>query len=356
MTSALLSLLEEKRVTSDTISKPSLVTSKFKSINDFPDELLLKILSHFRPEELCLVIAQVCERWNALARDVTLWKSLSYRCDKYSEFSKDVQVLAEAPALHSFIIDNRDDAFQLLELLFDSCGCLKKLNLRFCSLSEDSTGLLASIVAFYPNLEELTLKGCFPLTEAGYSLIPRLKKLSVLDLSHSEELSGKAVRLIAESCQHLKKLNLDDVRKISDDDVVHIIKKLGSQLITLILDGEDLTDVAFSNLSNCVRLQELEVSFCDQMTNKGLLKGIGSLQQLHSLHLKKGHNLTARGLSMFLHRPAMACMVCLNLSECSSLDDYGLERIANRYWLLCTSAFSSAIPQAIESGAVQQGV
>lgn len=56
-----------------------------------------------------------------------------------------------------------------------------------------------------------------------------------------------------ESCQHLKKLNLDDVRKIFDDDVVHIIKKLGSQLITLILDGEDLTDVAFSNLSNCAR-------------------------------------------------------------------------------------------------------
>jgi hypothetical protein len=92
MTPALLSLLEGKRATSAPVSKPSLVTSEFKSINDFPDEILLKILSYFGPEDLCLIIAKVCERWNALARDVTLWKSLSYKCDNYSEFSKDVQV------------------------------------------------------------------------------------------------------------------------------------------------------------------------------------------------------------------------------------------------------------------------
>jgi hypothetical protein len=92
MTPALLSLLEGKRATSAPVSKPSLVTNEFKSINDFPDEILLKILSYFGPEDLCLVIAKVCERWNALARDVTLWKSLSYKCDHHSEFSKDVQV------------------------------------------------------------------------------------------------------------------------------------------------------------------------------------------------------------------------------------------------------------------------
>jgi hypothetical protein len=67
------------------------------------------------------------------------------------------------------------------------------------------------------------------------------------------------------------------------------------------------------------------------MTDKGLLEGIGPLQELYSLRLKRGHNLTASGLSTFLHRPAMACIVCLNLSECSSLDDHGLEGIANRY-------------------------
>jgi hypothetical protein len=71
--------------------------------------------------------------------------------------------------------------------------------------------------------------------------------------SFQQGLSGRTVRLIAESCQYLKKFNLDDVTQIFDDDVIHVIKKLGKQLTTLILDGEDLTDTAFSYLNNCAR-------------------------------------------------------------------------------------------------------
>ena len=66
-------------------------------------------------------------------------------------------------------------------------------------------------------------------------------------------LSGRTVRFIADSCQHLKKFNLDDVTHIFDDDVIHVIKTLGKQLTTLVLDGEDLTDVAYSYLNNCAR-------------------------------------------------------------------------------------------------------
>ena len=61
------------------------------------------------------------------------------------------------------------------------------------------------------------------------------------------------VRLIADSCQHLKKLRLDSVEEIFDDDVIHVIKKLGKQLTTLVLDVGSLTDVAYSYLNNCVR-------------------------------------------------------------------------------------------------------
>jgi hypothetical protein len=78
------------------------------------------------------------------------------------------------------------------------------------------------------------------------------------------------------------------------------------------------------------RLQELEVSFCEEMTDKGLLEGVGSLQELMSLRLRRGRNLTAQALSTFLDRPAMTSIVHLNLSECSNLDDDGLKGIAKR--------------------------
>jgi len=71
--------------------------------------------------------------------------------------------------------------------------------------------------------------------------------------SFQQELSGEAVRLIVDSCQHLKKLSLDGVTLTDDDDVIHVIKTLGKQLTTLALDGGHLTDVAYLYLRNCTR-------------------------------------------------------------------------------------------------------
>ena len=67
-------------------------------------------------------------------------------------------------------------------------------------------------------------------------------------------LSGQTARLIADSCQHLKKLIMSSWSvNIRDDDVIHVIKKLGKQLTTLVLDGRTVTDVVYLYLNNCAR-------------------------------------------------------------------------------------------------------
>jgi len=80
----------------------------------------------------------------------------------------------------------------------------------------------------------------------------------------------------------------------------------------------------------CCRLQELGLGVCWDMTDRGLLEGIGSLHELTSLRLSDGRNLTAQALSRFLHRPSMSSIVFLKLLECPNLDDEGLEGIAER--------------------------
>jgi hypothetical protein len=80
----------------------------------------------------------------------------------------------------------------------------------------------------------------------------------------------------------------------------------------------------------CCRLQELGLSNCFEMTKRGLLEGIGSLHELTHLRLTVGASLTAQALSTFLHRPSMTSIVILHLSYCRSLDDEGLEGIAER--------------------------
>jgi hypothetical protein len=67
------------------------MASEPTSLKDLPEEILLKIFSHFGPEDLCLKISKVCKKWNVLAKDVVLWKQLCYSCD----FSSDISRIAE---------------------------------------------------------------------------------------------------------------------------------------------------------------------------------------------------------------------------------------------------------------------
>jgi len=60
MASALLPCGRRK----DVCSELSVTASEPMSINDLPDEILLQILSHLGPEDLCLNIAKVCKKWN----------------------------------------------------------------------------------------------------------------------------------------------------------------------------------------------------------------------------------------------------------------------------------------------------
>ena len=87
----------------DVCSEPSVITSEQSvmsseptSLKDLPDEILLKILSYFGPEDLCFIISKVCERWNILAKDKILWKTLSYSCDRYSDISRIAEVRCTA--------------------------------------------------------------------------------------------------------------------------------------------------------------------------------------------------------------------------------------------------------------------
>jgi len=48
-------------------------------------------------------------------------------------------------------------------------------------------------------------------------------------------------------------MRLEGVTQIDDNDVIHVINKLGKQLTSLYLGGNNLTDVAYSYLNNCAR-------------------------------------------------------------------------------------------------------
>jgi hypothetical protein len=66
------------------------------SLKDLPEEILLKIFSHFGPEDIRFKISKVCKKWNVLAKDVVLWKKLCYSCDYSSDISRIAEVRCTA--------------------------------------------------------------------------------------------------------------------------------------------------------------------------------------------------------------------------------------------------------------------
>jgi hypothetical protein len=80
----------------DMSSEPSIMASELTSINDLPEGILLKIFSHFGPEDLCLTIAKVCKKWNVLAKDKEIWKTLSYRCEFFMDINHITEVRCTA--------------------------------------------------------------------------------------------------------------------------------------------------------------------------------------------------------------------------------------------------------------------
>jgi hypothetical protein len=58
------------------------------SVMDLPDIVILKILSYLGPEDLIFKIPEMGDRWEYLANDHTVWKKLTYKCDRLSDLDR----------------------------------------------------------------------------------------------------------------------------------------------------------------------------------------------------------------------------------------------------------------------------
>jgi len=120
------------------------MASEPMSLNDFPNEILLKILSYFESDDL-FILAKVCERWNVLAKDVILWKSVSYYCDDSSDISRIAQVRCYSYSLG------------LISLQIFPMTCFKSKNLKV---------LFGNWASFRPEVRQVA-RGLHYVTPSG---------------------------------------------------------------------------------------------------------------------------------------------------------------------------------------------
>ena len=120
-------------------------------------------------------------------------------------------------------------------------------------------------------------------------LFGQFKHLTYLNLFLCRNLHSKGLESIAEFCENLERLNIDEINYLSDESVNTFIDLRGKKMKMLWIDGESLSDESFGNFEKMINLELLSISFADNMGSRGLIS-IAKLGKL-GRNLSKPSNL-----------------------------------------------------------------
>ncbi|PRP77590.1 F-box/LRR-repeat protein 20-like isoform 1 [Planoprotostelium fungivorum] len=177
---------------------------------------------------------------------------------------------------------------------------LKVLLLRGCLQLEDVD--LSHIGQKCPLLQEISIEACKLITDASIqSLSDGCRGLTSIDVSGITNLSDTSTMYIANFCKGLSHLTLKRCIHITNESIAVLVKLTRNTLQYLDIDGcVELTDECISELTECKRLEHLDVSFCRNLSVKGVSQLL-SLPSLKSIHTW-GHAVTASQMQQWRSR------------------------------------------------------
>ena len=234
-----------------------------------------------------------------------------------------------------------------------NCPKLSSLSLDRCPMITDRT--LQAFSSFCPDLESLSLSRC-PLITVFF-----LPKLSKLAISSSSSLTDQSLSLLCDTASRLETLKLEKCHGVTTRGLFLALEKLSASLKSLSLIkcdgiGEKTTPVFAKcflmrslEIKNCTKVQDellflmagvmpllrrITLSSMDQITDKGFLSILGSLQRrnmLCSVDLSKCRRITDRSVAA-LASSAGSSLLSLSLEGCENVTDGSLTFLA----LLCS--------------------
>jgi len=312
-------------------------------ISLLPQEVWIKIFREFSQYELC-TIGLTCKGFLNLTRDPSLWSELSIVGDAVAETGTVIELIARCSLLYKISITSRDDISDLILALSTSSHKLKQLYVKYC---QPLTYMdLADLAIGCGMLENINLEGTGCLNGDGDShemegsnkcncghnlsfsnLFGQFKNLTEINLFLCRNLHSKGLEKIAEVCENLEKLNIDEINYLSDESVNTLIDLRGHKLKMLWIDGESLSDDSFAYFEKMVNLELLSISFGDNMGSRGLAS-IAKLEKLEWLKLRRGAELEPMDFVTAFNLGKLKSLLHLDLSECSKIDDAGIISVA----------------------------
>lgn len=319
------------------------------SLTDLPGEILLKILQFVPQLQLATLVASVNRRLRDVALDPRLWMTVDFTSfgnwtlpspASFRRFLRRCPYLralrVNSPAFdYEVLLDTRKYCPDLICLDLSANCDLDAQEIKDAVLTRDSSGKLW-------DLQELCLQGVTnfsadffrPKTDDNMpDVLQTITNIQTLDLSYNDYLSENFIDYILPCCRKLEKIRLGEVRHVTSIGVAKLLECINSTLTELTLDGEQLRDAALRSIGNAHELRMLHISFCDELTDDGLmcLRPLGKLQ---SLQLRKGSAFTNECiLKLFALCPngtgPFPELSVLDLTECAGLLDSGIIEIGS---------------------------
>ncbi|KAI8824196.1 uncharacterized protein EV422DRAFT_311104 [Fimicolochytrium jonesii] len=121
------------------------------------------------------------------------------------------------------------------------------------------------------DLRFVKLRNCIHVGDDGITaLVKRCRNLTVLGISYTR-CTDATIQIIAERCQHLHTLFMEDILLESEDTIIKMLEMRGKKLTTLAMASTDVISQATVDalISYCPELRELDLASCgsDNLAN-----------------------------------------------------------------------------------------
>ena len=214
----------------------------------------------------------------------------------------------------------------LLKLLFSQTH-IHSLDLTWCSILTDAH--LKVLAENLVNLIDLTLSGCKNITDQGMKhLSLNCKKLQQLDISVCGLITTTSIESVLKNCVELQALNLSWC-KITDSLLAQI-SIYATRLHTIKLNNcTDISDQGIENMmQNGGLLEDIDLSFCFKLTDNSI-KSIATTNKtrLKVLNISWCQNITDKGVAYL----GQSCthLVRLDVSWCNKLTHLGIQALVS---------------------------
>jgi len=249
-----------------------------------PHEIHLKIFSFLDKIELHMTAALVSKKWLYVSRDPSLTKEVvlgafgDYTARRSEQI---ISMLSRATMLKDLSIYNRKDVNILLQTMAQFSGRqLEKLSISECkSLTEECT---LSLQENCTNLKSLEIFGYewkkwnWTVSDIAISHLTKIHTLENLWLDQCKYMLPHHIKDIAQNCYNLQSVYLWDMKKhpFNEESIDKLLclRKGTLKILNLYSRGTYLSVNAFSNVSACNNLEELEIRVPSARSLRPLVK------------------------------------------------------------------------------------